>query len=292
MTPRPALARTPLLALLGAAPRRAALPTHLQLPRTTPHRPASHAAGTVLAYQSLVTRIVVETAPKKYHRPEAHAAKITMTPFVTRPAGPAYAAPLATLRPTKMLAYTPAGDQSARHTPMEYPLPEGVAKVVLNLRFDPARSWMAYLANFRLPSTVEELVLLFSLDGAAPRRERDAAEWQWDLVRALTSGMAAHLRTVRYTLVDAELGAAGEASVCESIRREVWRWCSEAYECQDLPTRAARMREGGAAGPDTAEERSAHEAAFAPWNNLAFLSSEEYCSRVGPEQFALEIQEK
>lgn len=125
---------------------------------------------------------------------------------------------MAALRPTKMLAYTPVADHSARHTPMEYPLPEGVDKVVLNLRFDPARSWMAYLAYFRLPASVKELVLLLSVDGelASHTRERAVAEWQWDLVRALTSGMFTH-REVAYTLVDAQ-------GVDESIKKEVWRW--------------------------------------------------------------------
>ncbi|KLT44661.1 hypothetical protein CC85DRAFT_283306, partial [Cutaneotrichosporon oleaginosum] len=157
------------------------------------------------------------------------------------------------------------------------PVPDGVETLVVNLRYDPGRSWMpqAHVPPLARPRSLRRVVLVFTEKTTHQEEEvwfRRASK-PMGLLNSLVLGMTMALpRGVRYTLVDAEtlrpewLGCDGtgaavhrapgaiEAAVKASVAAGVMRWerwsdeqAAEAVQAIEFRTRAEYRAEIGEA---------------------------------------------
>lgn len=160
---------------------------------------------------------------------------------------------------------------------------DGVEHFVLNLRYDPGRSWMpqAHVASFARPASLKTVTVIFT----AKTTHREEEVWfrhaskPMGLLNSIVLGMAMSIpRGVRYTIVGMQtlrlewLGLRQEGGVDDghAVQRAITS--AVAMQCKKW-------------------ERYDDETAEAAAARIQFMTRDEYRDSVGEERFALETVE-
>ncbi|GMK59787.1 hypothetical protein CspeluHIS016_0900040 [Cutaneotrichosporon spelunceum] len=158
------------------------------------------------------------------------------------------------------------------------PVPDGVEVFVLNLRYDPGRSWMpqAHVPPFARPRSLKRIVIVFTEKTTHQEEEvwfRRASK-PMGLLNSIVLGMTMALpRGVEYTLVDAE-----------TLRPE---WLGTEGGGEGAAGAIERAIKGSVAAGLVKWERWSEEVAAEAVGAIAFRTRTEYRAEVGEEAFRL-----
>lgn len=166
------------------------------------------------------------------------------------------------------------------------PVPEGVERFVLNLRYDPGRSWMpqAHVPPFARPRSLQHVVIVFT------EKTTHQEEEVWfrrptkpmGILNSIVLGMAMAIpRGVGYTLVDVET-IRPEWLASDASGTPITRSRPDAVQLAVVASVAAGLKRW---------ERWSDEEAAAATSGIAFRTRQEYRAEVGDEAFELHTVE-
>lgn len=162
------------------------------------------------------------------------------------------------------------------------PVPDGVERFVLNLRYDPGRSWMpqAHIPPFARPRSLKDVVVVFTEKTTHQEEEvwfRRATK-PMGILNSIVLGMAMAIpRGVRYTFVDVET-IRPEWLGSDASGTPITRNGADAIQQAIVASVAAGL---------VRWERWSEEVAMAAASGIVFRTRQEYRAEVGDELFEL-----